>query len=334
MLSLLNVLVFLLPASSGEKMALAVTVLLSFTVYLSIISEVMPKTSESISILAVYLTSLLSLSTMSVLSSGVVMNMIHQDDDKPVPKFLRCLVCCRRRQIRKDVTNGSFRRRLPPPLTEHKSVVGFGVVSSQSTTFSSSSVRRPHAQNSSTKRQNLNNSGNGGQDSGDSKQKVMEGAVIEQQNAQNVSANTAPSGYRWSNGDTSRNRQLSFSDTKAESRKTGGTGEKIGVNPITIEREKFSSGYPREAVIRYEPRADGGRDEHYIVTDEESEEREALFDRTPGIGSRQSTDLNPDDWSLVTWMDVGSAVDTILFWVFLGITVTSTAVVLILFSAQ
>lgn len=55
MLSLLNVLVFLLPASSGEKMALAVTVLLSFTVYLSIISEVMPKTSESISILGEYL---------------------------------------------------------------------------------------------------------------------------------------------------------------------------------------------------------------------------------------------------------------------------------------
>ena len=53
MLSLLNVLVFLLPASSGEKMALAVTVLLSFTVYLSIISEVMPKTSESISILGI-----------------------------------------------------------------------------------------------------------------------------------------------------------------------------------------------------------------------------------------------------------------------------------------
>ncbi|ESO82692.1 hypothetical protein LOTGIDRAFT_109048, partial [Lottia gigantea] len=51
LLSFLNVLVFLLPASSGEKMALAVTVLLSFTVYLSIVSEVMPKTSESISIL-------------------------------------------------------------------------------------------------------------------------------------------------------------------------------------------------------------------------------------------------------------------------------------------
>ncbi|XP_071087949.1 neuronal acetylcholine receptor subunit beta-4-like isoform X2 [Haliotis cracherodii] len=100
MLSLLNVLVFLLPASSGEKMALAVTVLLSFTVYLSIISEVMPKTSESISILAVYLTVLLSLSTMSVLSSGVVMNMIHQKPDRPIPKWVNCLLCCRLRELR------------------------------------------------------------------------------------------------------------------------------------------------------------------------------------------------------------------------------------------
>ena len=51
MLSLLNVLVFILPADCGERMALAVTVLLSFTVYLGIISDSMPKTSESLSLL-------------------------------------------------------------------------------------------------------------------------------------------------------------------------------------------------------------------------------------------------------------------------------------------
>ena len=51
MLSLLNVLVFILPADCGERMALAVTVLLSFTVYLGIISDNMPKTSESLSLL-------------------------------------------------------------------------------------------------------------------------------------------------------------------------------------------------------------------------------------------------------------------------------------------
>ena len=301
---------------------------------------------------AVYLTSLLSLSTMSVLSSGVVMNMIHQDDDKPVPRFLRCLVCCRRRQIRKEVTNGNYKRRLPPPLIEHKSVAGFGIINSQSTNFPAPSQRWQQARNSSTKRHSLHKSGNGTQDGGEIKQQVQEAS--EQHPGKNVStapgnttksgglpATSVHSGYRWSNGDTSRNRQHPTSplfESKAELRSGGGGsgvgGEKVGVSPITVEREKYSPGFPREAVIRYEPRADGGRDEHYIVTDEESEEREALFDRVPGRISIHQSDLNPDDWGLVTWMDVGSAVDTILFWVFLGITVTSTAVVLILFSAQ
>lgn len=51
MLSLLNVLVFMLPTNTGEKMTLAVTVLLSFTVFMSVVNEVMPKTSNSVSIL-------------------------------------------------------------------------------------------------------------------------------------------------------------------------------------------------------------------------------------------------------------------------------------------
>ena len=51
LLSLLNLLVFLLPASTGEKMTLAVTVLLSYTVFMSVVNEIMPKTSSSVSIL-------------------------------------------------------------------------------------------------------------------------------------------------------------------------------------------------------------------------------------------------------------------------------------------
>ncbi|KAL8588660.1 hypothetical protein ACOMHN_001977 [Nucella lapillus] len=85
MLSLLNVLVFILPADCGERMALAVTVLLSFTVYLGIISDNMPKTSESLSVLAVYLTTLLAVSTMSVCCAGLVLNIHHRDPSHPVP---------------------------------------------------------------------------------------------------------------------------------------------------------------------------------------------------------------------------------------------------------
>ena len=44
-LSLTATLVFALPADSGEKMGTSITVLLSFAVYLTIVSENIPKTS-------------------------------------------------------------------------------------------------------------------------------------------------------------------------------------------------------------------------------------------------------------------------------------------------
>ncbi len=48
MMSTLTVLVFCLPPDSGEKIALGVTVLLAFSVFMLAIAEKMPETSESI----------------------------------------------------------------------------------------------------------------------------------------------------------------------------------------------------------------------------------------------------------------------------------------------
>lgn len=50
-LSILNVLVFVLPPEAGEKMSLAITVLLAYAVFLSIVNENMPTISTSVSIL-------------------------------------------------------------------------------------------------------------------------------------------------------------------------------------------------------------------------------------------------------------------------------------------
>ncbi|GFR82082.1 neuronal acetylcholine receptor subunit alpha-7 [Elysia marginata] len=91
MLSCLNVLVFILPSDCGERMALAVTVLLAFTVYLGIISDNIPKTSESLSLLAIYLTSLLALSTASVVCAGIVLNIHYRDPSHPVPRLLKLI---------------------------------------------------------------------------------------------------------------------------------------------------------------------------------------------------------------------------------------------------
>jgi nicotinic acetylcholine receptor len=54
MLSALTLLVFCIPPDSGEKIALGVTVLLAFSVFMLAISEKLPETSESIPLLGMY----------------------------------------------------------------------------------------------------------------------------------------------------------------------------------------------------------------------------------------------------------------------------------------
>ena len=54
MLSILQLCVFLAPPPSGEKISLSITVLLSFTVFLLIVSESMPQTSLNVPLLGNY----------------------------------------------------------------------------------------------------------------------------------------------------------------------------------------------------------------------------------------------------------------------------------------
>ena len=54
LLSLMDLLVFWLPAESGEKVSLGITVLLSFSVFLLVVDERMPRTSDTIPLLSKY----------------------------------------------------------------------------------------------------------------------------------------------------------------------------------------------------------------------------------------------------------------------------------------
>ena len=53
-MSLLALLVFYLPPDSGEKVSLGITVLLSFSVFLLLVAENVPKTSEFVPLLGKY----------------------------------------------------------------------------------------------------------------------------------------------------------------------------------------------------------------------------------------------------------------------------------------
>ncbi|XP_041356427.1 neuronal acetylcholine receptor subunit alpha-10-like [Gigantopelta aegis] len=83
---------FLLPPESGEKITLGLSVLLTITVFMLMVADKMPQTSESVSVISIYLMVVLSLSCMSVLSSVFVLGIYHQrGKPKNVPRILKII---------------------------------------------------------------------------------------------------------------------------------------------------------------------------------------------------------------------------------------------------
>lgn len=67
LLSLLNAFVFVLPAGSGEKVGYTIAVFLSYALFYTILSESLPKNSDSISTVAAYLFFMMFLSTLATI---------------------------------------------------------------------------------------------------------------------------------------------------------------------------------------------------------------------------------------------------------------------------
>ncbi|KAI3379527.1 hypothetical protein SNEBB_000153, partial [Seison nebaliae] len=65
-LNFLNLLCFVLPPESGEKVTLSVTVLLSYSVFMLLVAEMMPSTMKYVPLVGVYLTASMALTTLSI----------------------------------------------------------------------------------------------------------------------------------------------------------------------------------------------------------------------------------------------------------------------------
>ena len=96
-LVLLNTAVFLLPADSGERMGFSVTILLSVAVYMTIISDKLPETSNPIACISFVLITYLLQSTSICIEAVVCLWYFHRDDSKPVgEKWAENIACTRR----------------------------------------------------------------------------------------------------------------------------------------------------------------------------------------------------------------------------------------------
>ncbi|XP_052796737.1 acetylcholine receptor subunit alpha-type acr-16-like isoform X3 [Mya arenaria] len=92
LLSALTLTGFCLPPESGEKVTLGLTVLLAFSVFMLLIAENMPPTSEFVPLIGVYLTIIMAMSAMSVVFSVFVLNFHHKNSStKPPPAWIKTL---------------------------------------------------------------------------------------------------------------------------------------------------------------------------------------------------------------------------------------------------
>ncbi|XP_021344844.1 acetylcholine receptor subunit beta-like [Mizuhopecten yessoensis] len=93
-MGLLNVMVFLLPAESGERVGFSITVLLAMSVFLTIISDSLPSTSQpSIPRISYLLLGDLVIGTVITICTILVLRLHHKRDDEDVPRWLRCMSC-------------------------------------------------------------------------------------------------------------------------------------------------------------------------------------------------------------------------------------------------
>ncbi|XP_048771931.2 neuronal acetylcholine receptor subunit beta-2-like [Ostrea edulis] len=99
LLTLLNCMVFLLSADSGERVGYAITCLLSMTVYLTLVSDTIPKTSKPISVLSFVLMILLILSAFICFLTIIGLRFHFRKEEKPLHPWLikvtRALRCKR-----------------------------------------------------------------------------------------------------------------------------------------------------------------------------------------------------------------------------------------------
>ncbi|XP_036399304.1 neuronal acetylcholine receptor subunit beta-4-like [Megalops cyprinoides] len=141
----LAILVFYLPSDCGEKMTLCISVLLALTVFLLLISKIVPPTSLDVPLIGKYLMFTMVLVTFSIITSVCVLNVHHRSPSThTMPTWVKLVFLVKLPALlfMRRPRNNSARQRLrhQRQLRARRAALGMGYPAPAPATISSSSV--------------------------------------------------------------------------------------------------------------------------------------------------------------------------------------------------
>ncbi|PFX30027.1 Neuronal acetylcholine receptor subunit alpha-6 [Stylophora pistillata] len=110
---LLVILNFIIPPDSGERISFCITILLSMSVYLLILADSLPETSDDVAILGLYYMATIFLIGFSLVGTVVVLRC-HFAERKPSASLVKFAKFVLRRNERKKTNNTVFARSKSP----------------------------------------------------------------------------------------------------------------------------------------------------------------------------------------------------------------------------
>ena len=107
-MSLLSILVFVLPPQSGERVSYSITVLLAIAVFLTIVGDHLPKTSDPTAVLSYFLMVNLITSALTCVCTIINLQIYFRDNTTPMPAWTKLVVrfttCAKPRTAKQDIT--------------------------------------------------------------------------------------------------------------------------------------------------------------------------------------------------------------------------------------
>ncbi|XP_052770639.1 neuronal acetylcholine receptor subunit alpha-7-like [Mya arenaria] len=87
-LAAINLLVFVLPPEAGERVSFSVTILLSLAVFMTLVGDNLPKTSDPLPVLSYYLLATLTISTLMCVMTMLNLAIYHKNEQSRPPKCI------------------------------------------------------------------------------------------------------------------------------------------------------------------------------------------------------------------------------------------------------